>query len=320
MPLYLGIDTSNYTTSLALYRKEDGQVRSFGQLLKVKPGERGLRQSDALFQHTVNLPVLLGQLEETLDQEGFSRQEIAAVTVSTRPRRVEGSYMPCFLPGVTLAKGMATALGVPCKEFSHQEGHIMAVLSAQDEERQREICSRPFLALHLSGGTTELLLVEKTEQGFTTQIIGGSRDISVGQLIDRVGVMMGLQFPCGREMEQLAREGSYKKPVKAKGQEGFVNLSGWENRFQQLWQQGMSKEDISYAVIKVVVNHIQAMVESAPQTQRGMPLVLTGGVASNGLVQRFFSREESPCPGVTAEGVRCRDNAIGTAVLGSWFE
>ena len=85
----LALDTSNYTTSAAVFDGREGE--NVGQLLQVRPGELGLRQSDALFQHVKQLP----QLMEQLASQG-RLENIQAVGASTRPRAVEGSYMPCF--------------------------------------------------------------------------------------------------------------------------------------------------------------------------------------------------------------------------------
>ena len=95
--MFAGIDTSNYTTSVAVF---DGEhIIQNKKLLTVKKGERGLRQSDALFQHTVNLPVLISKLKSEIGDA-----DIEAFGVSNRPRNIEGSYMPCFLAGESAAE------------------------------------------------------------------------------------------------------------------------------------------------------------------------------------------------------------------------
>ena len=115
----LALDTSNYTTSVAVFDGREGQNE--GRLLEVRPGELGLRQSDALFQHVKRLPELFGRLEE----RGMLR-DIRAVGASTRPRAVEGSYMPCFLAGASQGEALSHTLGVPFYAFSHQQGHLAA--------------------------------------------------------------------------------------------------------------------------------------------------------------------------------------------------
>ena len=179
----MGIDTSNYKTSVAVVDSEKKILCDLRKLLRVKQGERGLRQSDALFQHLENLPPLL---EEALS-DGRNR-DIRAVCTSDRPRPVEGSYMPVFKAGIGFGQAVAAALQVPHYMFSHQEGHIEAI-RAYSQFAEKEA----FLCYHLSGGTCELL---KVEPGSLTKI-GGSKDLSMGQVLDRVGVKMGFSFPAG---------------------------------------------------------------------------------------------------------------------------
>ena len=192
----LGIDTSNYTTSAAVFDGSGGY--NAGRLLEVRPGELGLRQSDALFQHIKHLP---GRFAE-LRAEGWLTG-LSAVGASTRPRAVEGSYMPCFLAGEGQGQTLADALGVPFYAVSHQQGHIAA---AAWSAGRLELLDRPMLAWHLSGGTTELLYVEPDGVNVRAQCVGGTSDISAGQLIDRTGVLLGLPFPAGKALDVLASE------------------------------------------------------------------------------------------------------------------
>ena len=101
----IGLDTSNYTTSIAFFDGVNGENQS--KLLPVKEGELGLRQSDAVFAHIKSLPELSGRLFSLVGE-----QNISAVAVSTRPRAVEGSYMPCFMVGYSHATMLAEAFGV----------------------------------------------------------------------------------------------------------------------------------------------------------------------------------------------------------------
>ena len=199
----LGIDTSNYTTSLALV-SDDGFVQT-RRILEVKKGECGLRQSDALFLHTVDLPELFPAVFAEYRERFGVDAKVDAVAYSAYPRDVAGSYMPCFLAGQSAASAVASALGVPLMRFSHQAGHIMAALKTCGAE---EKMGEEFFALHLSGGTTELVHAKKDDEiGFSAEIVGDTADISAGQLVDRAGVMLGLKFPCGGELEKLALGG-----------------------------------------------------------------------------------------------------------------
>ena len=195
----VGFDTSNYTSSVAWFDGLSGANAS--RLLPVKAGELGLRQSEALFSHIKRLPELSDGLFAHLDPA-----QLAAVGVSTRPRAVEGSYMPCFLAGESQARVLASALHLPLYEFSHQQGHIAAVLWSAG---RLDLLGSEFLAWHLSGGTTELLLVRSTAAGeIDCEKIGGTTDISAGQLIDRTGQLLGLDFPAGKALDALACQGT----------------------------------------------------------------------------------------------------------------
>ena len=192
----LGIDTSNYTTSAAAYAPELPQPVSAGRLLEVGDGGCGLRQSDAVFAHVKNLPEIVAEAMRRFDGE------IAAVGVSARPRDAAGSYMPCFLTGVAAASAAASALRVPLYEFSHQANHVAAAAFAAGRP---ELLRQPFLAWHLSGGTSELLLVRPDgEKIIRCERVGGTSDLAAGQAIDRAGVMLGLRFPCGRALDALS--------------------------------------------------------------------------------------------------------------------
>lgn len=196
MAQILGIDTSNYTTSAALLDLETGEVHQEKQLLPVKVGEVGLRQSDAVFHHTRQLPELLERLRPFLENN-----PVCGVSVSTRPRNVDGSYMPCFLTGMGTARAVAAVSGVPLYETSHQVGHVLAALYSAGKLGERE---KPFLAFHVSGGTTDSLYCEPdADMALKITPCGTSLDLKAGQAIDRVGLMLGLQFPCGKALEQL---------------------------------------------------------------------------------------------------------------------
>ena len=222
---FLGLDTSNYTTSCAIFDAESGTVRQAKKLLPVKSGMAGLRQSDAVFHHTRQLPEVIQTLLPN------PPQNLTGIGVTTRPRNIEGSYMPCFLAGKAAATAAASAAGVPLFAFSHQAGHIMAALKSC--EAGEEALGREFLAFHISGGTTELLHVKRKAVGFDVAIVGETLDINAGQLIDRAGVLLGLKFPCGMELEKLAVQGKTTK-LHTCIKSGSCNLSGAENKIIQM--------------------------------------------------------------------------------------
>ena len=294
----LGLDTSNYTTSVALFDGQSGE--NVGRLLDVRPGELGLRQSDALFQHVKRLPELLEQL---------LGEEIRAVGASTRPRAVEGSYMPCFLAGESQGRGIAAALGVPFYAHSHQQGHLAA---AAWSAGRLELLDAPFLAWHLSGGTTELLLVRPEGWTVTAEIIGGTSDLSAGQLIDRTGVMLGLQFPAGKSLDELyvQADACYEPRVKLK--ELTFSLSGMENQVKALKEEGEKPANIARFALDAVSNVVWRATQEAQKRYPGLPVLCSGGVASNSQLRAGLT---DICGAIVAEPRYSTDNAIGIAVL-----
>ena len=299
----LGIDTSNYTTSVAL-AEEDG-FRQSRKILSVGKGECGLRQSNALFLHTVNLPEMMRALEPM--------GKIDAVACSAYPRDVEGSYMPCFLAGQAVAESVSAVLNVPIYRFSHQAGHLMAAVKTCGDEN---VGKSPFLAFHASGGTTELLYAEPNEEiGFSAEIIGCTKDISAGQLVDRVGVMLGLSFPCGGELEKLALQSRLKKvPTKTCVKGADCNISGAENMALKMQKEGVPAEDIARFAIEFVGKTIFEMSVAARERYPDLPIIYAGGVMRNEIIKKMLAKK---LPNVLfADTALSSDNAVGTAYLG----
>lgn len=298
----LALDTSNYTTSVAVFDGYGGQNE--GRLLEVRPGELGLRQSDALFQHVKRLPELFGRLEE----QG-ALQDIRAVGASTRPRAIEGSYMPCFLAGASQGEALSRVLGVPFYRFSHQQGHLAA---AAWSAGHTELLDAPFLAWHLSGGTTELLLVEPDGVAMKAEIIGGTSDISAGQLIDRTGVLLGLQFPAGKAVDALYEQGDQKNKFKVKLKDQFFSLSGMENKVKAMMEQGVESANIARFVLDTVADVVVRATKEAQERYPGLPVLCSGGVASNRQLRAAMERR---CGALFAQPRYSTDNAMGTAIL-----
>lgn len=298
--MYIGFDTSNYTTSVAVF---DGvHMYQQKQLLTVKSGERGLRQSDAVFQHTVNMPKLIDRLDVSLDK-------IKAVGVSTRPRGVEGSYMPCFLVGINNAVSVSRFTGAKLYETSHQIGHILAALYSVD---RLDLIDTPFVAFHVSGGTTEALLVEPdSEELIKATLIAQSTDLKAGQAIDRAGVMMGYTFPSGRVLDELSRKSDREFKIKPSMNGLNCSLSGIENKAKSMLDSGESREDISKYVLSSICSAIDKMTEGILEEYGNLPLVYAGGVMSNTLIKdritnkynAYFALPQYSC-----------DNACGTAI------
>lgn len=331
-PVILAIDTSNYTTSAACSTPDSGYVsggfliKQEKKLLTVPVGGRGLRQSDAVFAHTVNLPCLL----ETLCSAIPDSMEIAAVGVSTAPRNTEGSYMPCFLTGEASARAIAAAMQVPLYRFSHQEGHIAAAaysaLYAPDTDENAAAAhtpltvfsEEPFLAFHVSGGTTDLMLVTPMNRRYEIKTLGTSLDLHAGQAIDRIGVTLGLSFPCGMELERLAcaYKGSLPQiKVCVKGYD--CNLSGIENIAAKMKKDGAQREEIAAFTFAFLEKTLCQMTKNALSQYPNLPVLYAGGVMSNRYMRTALAaacQTLGSCAYFSAPAFSA-DNAVGISML-----
>ncbi len=302
---FLGVDTSNYTTSLCI---TDGMeiISETRRLLPVKDGERGLRQSDALFHHTKALPELCDELFKNTDVD---RSCLRAVGVSMRPRDAEGSYMPCFLAGASFAFAFAKALSVPLFGFSHQCGHIM---SAAMSGGCSDILRDEFISFHVSGGTTEVLHVSSLKDRLKCEIIGGTKDLNAGQAIDRCGVAIGLSFPCGAQMDILSQKSCKDFSPKVSTDGCFCNLSGLENITKNMINSGEQAEDVCKFTFSYIGKALQRISEEVRIKYGKLPILYAGGVMSNTYIRStlsqidnvFFAHPKYSC-----------DNAFGTACL-----
>ncbi len=314
--MYLGIDTSNYTTSLALI--ESGEIIAESRrVLHVKAGERGLRQSEALYQHIVNLPELFDALSEEIDFAG----KIKAIGVSEKPRPLKDSYMPVFRAGISAATAISKSCGIPMYRFSHQDNHIRAAFFGHqmldlDEGKQIRF---PFLAVHFSGGTSEIVLVRKvTKTGYESEIVSETMDLNAGQLIDRVGVALGYGFPAGRELEALALSAS-RKDFKLNTALDGVNFhfSGQENAVKKAMEDGVPDEEIAYAVFDNVARTLCRVIRRLKEEYNVRDAVFSGGVMANGIIKSVLKER------LYRSGIRLRfsqtslatDHAVGLALL-----
>lgn len=305
-PYFLGLDTSNYTTSAAQYEPESSTVCHNRKLLPVREGELGLRQSDALFHHVRQLPEVMAAL-----LEGEQSRPLA-VCASDRPRSLPDSYMPCFLAGKTVGQAVARVNGIPFYATSHQNGHLAAALWSAG---RLDLLERPFLAFHVSGGTFEALRVEPSRDAvFAPEIAASTLDISAGQLIDRVGQMLKLGFPAGPRVEELARRGTWGKKITPTFRGRDCCLSGMENKARQLLEQGIAPEDLCRFILEYIAAVLCRMAEDALAEDGERPLVFSGGVMSNRYLQEVLSRRFDCWFGGTEFSA---DNAAGVAILGS---
>lgn len=308
----IGIDTSAYTTSLCVTNKEDFSiVYEKRKILDVPLGKRGLRQNSAVFQHMKNLPYFI--------EEFFSRHanvKIHSIAVSDRPRPIAGSYMPVFFAGFTYARVLAASLSVPLYLFSHQEGHIAAGVGTLD----KPIESKQFLAIHISGGTSEICLINRANRDFQIQYLGGTKDLHAGQFVDRIGVQMGLSFPAGAQMEKLALEASSRVLLPSSVQGYDFSFSGPATKAERLVEQGTPHPDIARGIEHCIAKTLEKMIRKAKEDYAIKDVLIVGGVASNGYIREYISqRLNHRSVAIKAHFAKkeySSDNAYGTALLG----
>ena len=304
----LGLDTSNYRTSVALVSEEGKVLLNYRELLPVKAGERGLRQNEAVFAHLR----LLSSAEEALRQA--AGETVAAVAASTAPRDGADSYMPVFMAGASFGRLMAAALGVPFIGTTHQRGHLAAAAAGTELEHTGE-----YLALHLSGGTTDLL--EVREESITQT--GGSLDLHAGQLVDRAGVAMGLPFPAGPELEKMAENGTGGGLLGCSMSKGdlFCHLSGAESQVQRWIADGsIPRENIALEIYDLLARTVARMLCAGAEKSGFRQALVTGGVASSPLfrimlLRRTDTRRNAPKI-VFGQPEMSGDNAVGVALIG----
>ncbi len=309
----LGIDTSNYRTSLCLAQEDGRIVAEAKRLLKVKEGKRGLQQSEAVFQHVMNLPELSEQMK-------WTEYEIEAICVSEKPRPVDSSYMPVFKVGEGLGKSLATYLRVPLHLTTHQEGHI----AAGEYTAEKRPSQDRFLAVHLSGGTSELLLCERHAAGYSIEKVGGTIDLHAGQLVDRIGVALGLSFPAGPQLEELAKGAAGEFRISSSVEGLSFSFSGPEASLLRTIQAGqISPAEIARATEQCIANTLEKALRHA--VEQGLPkdILIVGGVAANQYMrERLIKRLEHPAVKAKlyfCDPVYSGDNAYGVAMLG-WMK
>lgn len=309
--LTLGFDTSNYATSLAVFDTDAKEVVcDKKKFLPVKEGQRGLRQSEALFHHTEALPALVQELGQQAPL-----CEVAAIGVSEKPRPVQGSYMPCFLAGLNAASAAAQVHGVPLVRTTHQQGHVAAALYASGKW---ELFSQPSLVFHISGGTTDLLLCEGTQ---VKRMLGTSLDLYAGQAVDRIGVKLGFAFPAGEQLSRLAGQCAEQPKVKAVVKGMNCHLSGLENQCEALLNKGSAPSYVAKYCLCAIGETVFRMVAAAQKEGLQYPVVCAGGVMSSDIVRSYVTarlKDVHFVPGRFAS-----DNAIGVSIIaakevGAW--
>ena len=300
----IGIDTSNYTTSCSVCDLSGTVLENYKLLLPVKSGENGLRQSDAVFAHVKNFGIIASKIKKK-----HADYDIVAIGYSAYPRDAVGSYMPCFLVGIAVAEMISALYGIPSYKFSHQSGHISAALYSAGLEPNED-----FVAFHVSGGTTEIVLASPREDGFDVRLLGGSVDLHAGQAIDRIGVKMGIGFPCGKELERLALENKAVPPPPKVCVNNFeCNLSGLENLALKLLKETDNVRLVSAYVLSFIAKTLEKLTENIRREYGNIKVVFAGGVMSNKIIRANLSDKFKDV--YFAEPEFSTDNACGVALL-----
>jgi len=290
--------------------------------LATPKGGRGLAQNEAVFQHINNFPELFAQICDVVRTE-----QLRGIAASTRPRPVEGSYMPVFRVAGSYAKSLSVILGVPFTGTSHQEGHLAAGIWSAQGPKEME-----FLAVHLSGGTTEVLRVtsltgsKTSDTSFDINLLGGTTDLHAGQFVDRVGVALGLPFPAGPQLEKLAREGqledsqaaSVSLPSSVKGYQ--ISFSGPETQALRMIEQNTPKHMVARAVENCITISLEKVIRKAVIDTGIKEVLVVGGVSANKFIReklsaRLHQKSVSVRLYFAAPGLSS-DNAVGTALIG----
>ena len=304
MRVVLGIDTSNYTTSMCLLG-EDGNIKAdLRKILEVASGARGLRQSEALFQHVKNIPDLTSKLATLL--EGH---ELVSIGVSEKPRPKEDSYMPVFLPGISLAQALSDFLRIPCHKLTHQENHIWSGLASAGGP-----VSPDFLAIHLSGGTTELTSVTRKEEThqLTVDLLGGTLDLHAGQYVDRLGVMLGLPFPAGPSLEKLAERTEESVQIPTFHRDGMVSFSGPLTALEKIVGE-VPVEVCARSCFTSIARTLVKWIRWVEKEQASREVLVVGGVASNQILRQALRQALPNFKLYFAAPAYILDNAYGAA-------
>ena len=301
----LGIDTSCYTTSVAVVSGQRQLICEERMLIPVPKESCGIAQNQALFHHIKQVPQCLEKLFSRID-----KQKITGICASARPRPADGSYMPVFVFSESLGRSLAAAAQIPFFVSTHQEGHLTAALWSQNLDWD------DFLAVHLSGGTTELLLAAKEKDGFSVEVLGGC-DLAAGQMVDRVGVALGLSFPAGPQLELLAKTAvkpNFKLPVAAKGLQ--ISFSGPESAAQRLIKKGIDHGALAVALFENIASTLSQVIATAAERTGLNRVLIAGGVAANSLVKNELAIRLPSLEVRFAEPDFAGDNAVGVALLG----
>lgn len=307
--LFLGLDTSAYTTSLAVVDRSDELLFDGRRVLDVESGQRGLRQSEALYQHIRNLPELFREASPVLETG-----ELKAVGVSEKPEGREESFMPVFLAGISSAEAAASVTGAPLYRFTHQEGHLMAA-----EWSSGKTLPENYLGVHFSGGTSEILEIHRKDPGFTADLLAGSLDLKAGQLIDRIGVTLGLPFPAGASLDRLVRENPEIEalPIPASMDGADFHFSGQENYIRSRLEEGAEPAALAKGLFRMIARTLERSLRTLRETTGLRTVLFSGGVMANSLIREELMRRLAPSGMqlIFSDPAYSSDQAVGCALL-----
>jgi N6-L-threonylcarbamoyladenine synthase len=303
----LGLDTSNYTTSIAVVDEQKNLLYDKRKILTVKEGEKGLRQSEAFFQHIINIPALLNEIPTSI------LKKITSIGISSQPRPLPNSYMPVFRAGESFGKSFSHILGCNYVKFSHQEGHIEAAKWSLQKD-----FTEPFIAVHLSGGTTEILQVKENHGNYQISIVGGTSDISTGQFIDRVGVKLGFSFPCGKAMDDMIAASNQNADLLPTAVDGsYMSFSGPETMAYRLIEKGYQPFEIVSSVFRCIAESLIKSIAYVSKETGLTQILFLGGVSSSKFIREYLNEKagKHKLSFLWGNPKYCTDNAVGTALL-----
>ena len=307
--IILGIDTSCYTTSIAAITLDKKIILNEKIILKVKKDCKGLRQSEAVFQHVNNM----GEISKVINDK-LKDYNVVGICVSNKPRPIDNSYMPVFSVGCNFGKLLSSVNDCSFYETSHQENHIEASLFNNNLDNKDR-----FIAVHISGGTTEILLINKNKCGYDIEIVGGSLDVGFGQLIDRLGVKLNYNFPCGKYIDENALKCNQKmeKGLKTSVKEGYMNLSGIENQINKIIND-YDSEYMSKILLDTLIRSMYKSLIFICEKYKINEVIFGGGVSASKYINKELSEKlkKEKIKAYFTEAQYATDNALGCAIIG----
>ena len=304
--IVLGIETSCDDTSAALVK--DGRVllaNVFSSQVAIHKEFGGVVPELASRSHLEKLPATV---DEALAKAGVTLEQVDAVAVTYGP-----GLIGALLVGLMAGKGLAAALGKPLVGVNHLQAHLAACMIADPT------LEPPFLGLVVSGGHTALVRVNAVDE---FRIIGQTRDDAAGEVLDKVGRLMGLPFPAGKYIEEEARAGDasrVKMPRSKMGDLLEFSFSGLKTAVSQLVRNGgNARPDLCAALQGAIIDALASKAELA-LGETGLPvLALAGGVAANGPLRARLAAVAAARGArfVVPSNLLCTDNAGMVAALG----